>query len=165
MKPPQTPTPAPAELMTPAPGLAPMAWMVGEWHGTGWMQRGPGPRETFHIREQVRWAGGGALLVVDGLGRDESGQRIVHQAFAVVSVDPATGAPSLRAYRAGSGEVVSAVTVGEGSASWGFSPSPGGTVRFTFQQTPAGEWRETGEFSRDGTTYVPFLDMTLTRRR
>jgi hypothetical protein len=151
-----------AAAVEPAAGLLPLAWMIGEWRGRGWMQRGPGPRESFDIHEQVRWAAGGALMVVDGLGKDAAG-KVVHQAFAVISVDPATGKPTLRAYRAGAGEVTSPVEIGEAAASWGFAPPPGGRVRFSFSQTPAGEWREVGEFSRDGTSYAPFLEMTLVR--
>jgi hypothetical protein len=37
----------------------------------------------------------------------------------------------------------------------------GSSRRFTITLTPAGEWWEIGEFSRDGTTWTKFFEMTL----
>ena len=38
---------------------------------------------------------------------------------------------------------------------------PTGRVRFTIALTPAGEWSEIGEYSRDGTAWAKFFAMTL----
>ena len=146
--------------------LSPLAFLVGEWEGTGWLQMGP-QRQPARVRETARWAAGGAVLVIDGLGTStEPGSegRPVHQAFAVVSYDRAAGAVRFRAYRAGE-EIVDTPTIEERRLVWRRPAPGGGQVRFTMSLTPAGEWHEVGEFSRDGASWTRFLEMTLRRVR
>ena len=143
-----------------------LAFLEGQWEGTGWMVMGPGGRKEFSVRESARWGAGGNVMVLDGLGvekLEDGSERPVHQAFAVISWDPAAAAFRLRAYRAGGGEVEDAPVVGGHGLVWGFRDPRGGHVRFTLRFT-ADNWHEIGEYSPDGAAWTPFLEMRLARR-
>jgi hypothetical protein len=46
---------------------------------------------------------------------------------------------------------------------WGIQV-PGGRIRYTMVVTPAGEWHEKGEFTRDEQNWFPTMEMKLKRR-
>jgi hypothetical protein len=144
-----------------------LAPLVGEWKGTGWVEIGPAPRHEFAVRETARWAAGGTVLVLEGLGLErqpDGSERAVHQAFAVVSWNPHEGNYRIHAFRAGGGEVEDSPVVSEHGLVWGFDDPRAGRVRFTIDF--AGDvWHERGEISADGTSWRPFLEMRLTRQK
>src|SRR5947209_17836472 len=67
-----------------------MDFLVGEWAGDGWIMLGRDKKVTFHQTESVRYAAGGSVVAIDGLGTDAAGKP-VHQAFAAVSFDTTSG--------------------------------------------------------------------------
>lgn len=145
-----------------AEAMAKLAWLEGTWEGTGSTQQGPGPKEEFLQTEIVALKLEGTALVVEGLGKDPRDGRAVHQALAVMSYDPAAGGYQVAAYKA-NGQNILATGKFDGDAfQWGFE-TQGMTIRYTIRRGPAGEWMETGEMSRDGTTWHPFLEMKLTK--
>ncbi|HEX6158911.1 MAG TPA: hypothetical protein VF111_02015, partial [Thermoanaerobaculia bacterium] len=62
-------------------------FLLGEWKGSGWIQMGPGGRESFVQTETVRTKLGGSLVTMDGLARNPESGKVVHEAFAVVGWD------------------------------------------------------------------------------
>lgn len=149
-----------------AAAMQQLAFLEGEWEGTGRMAMGPGDASEFSIRETARWGAGKSVLVLDGLGVErlpDGTQRPVHQAFAVLSWDPASRAFRVRAYRAGGGEVEAVPDVTDHGLVWGFTDPRGARIRFTVT-VEDGVWHEVGEFSRDGATWQQFLEMELERR-
>lgn len=158
--------PTPAQRSTLTPALQPLAFLIGEWEGTGWIRIGRAAPATFRQRETVRPAAGGVVVVIDGRGVSaDAGQegRVVHEAFAVVSFDSASNQFRWRAYRAAGPELDVVPTVGGDSLVWGF-PADGGAVRFLIRRTPAGEWHELGDFVPAGAPPIRFFEMTLVRR-
>ncbi len=142
-----------------------LAPLVGEWEGTGWVDAGPNGRQSFSVHESARWAAGGSVLVLEGLGTqklDDGTERAVHQALGVVSWDAGAAAFSMHAYRAGGGEVSDAPTVRDGGLVWGFEDPRAGRIRFTLD-IDEHEWHEVGARSVDGATWEPFLEMRLER--
>ena len=142
-----------------------LAALVGEWEGSGWVDAGPNGRIPFTVHESARWAAGGTVLVLDGLGLqklEDGSEQAVHQAFAVVSWDAGEGTYRMRAYRAGGGEVTDRPTVGDGHLSWGFHDPRVGQIRFTLS-IDEDAWHEVGERSGDGASWQPFLEMSLRR--
>lgn len=158
--------PVTAQQPAAAPEMRRLAFLEGVWEGTGWMVMGPSGRKEFSIRESARWGAGGNVMVLDGLGVEKLGdgsERPVHQAFAVISWDPAASVFRLRAYRAGGGEVEDTPAVSENGLVWGFREPRGGHIRFTVRFTDD-TWHEVGEYSPDGATWQSFLDMRLERK-
>jgi hypothetical protein len=141
-----------------------LAFMVGRWRGDAWMQRGPERVQTT-MTETVEAKLGGTVLQVEGQGIASgpagTEPRVVHHALAVVSFDAQAGAYGLRSYIASGqfGDFV--LTLVPGGVSWS-REVPGGRIRNT-AQIANGEWREIGEFSRDGATWTQIMEMHLRR--
>ncbi len=140
-------------------------FLVGEWEGEGWVQMGPGKKEYVFQYESVQTKLGGKVLLIDGLGKRklENGSvgEVVHEALAVVSWDDAKKVYRFEAYTVQQGNVDATLDVRENGAVWGFDTPQGGKVRYTITRTEKGEWNEVGEFSRDGTKWMKFFEMTL----
>ncbi|MGH7563328.1 MAG: hypothetical protein ACREK5_02765 [Gemmatimonadota bacterium] len=167
----EAPAQATTASFTQEQAMEPLAWLVGDWEGEGWIQRGPGPRMEFTQTEHVESAFGGRILLVEGLGRAkpsggaETGPAagsVVHEAYGVLSWDLEEGDYSFDTYLADEAGVDAEATLEDGILTWGFEAG-GGQIRFRIQQTEQGEWHETGGFSPDGTTWHPFFEMTLHR--
>jgi hypothetical protein len=144
-------------------GLAAMAkldFLVGEWQGEGWMQRGPGEPNRFRSHERVERQLGGRIIAIHGQHRDAKSDEVIHDAFAVLShLDDGYRFNSYLAdgrqgdYR---GRM-------EGDAFvWEMQLPDGAVIRYDIRVVD-GEWRETGAMSRDGETWFEFFGMTLRR--
>jgi hypothetical protein len=147
--------------------MKPILWLVGDWEGEGWIRHGPGEPSTFTVHEHAETALGDRLIVVEGVGQAagdaEIEGEIVHHAFGVLSWDGERGDYRFSTYRADDLGVDARATVEDGVVTWGFE-TPNGQVRYRFRQMEDGAWRENGEFSPDqGTTWMPFFEMTLHR--
>ena len=113
--------------------MQPLLWLVGDWEGEGWIQRGPAPRSTFTVHEHAQSALGERLIVVEGIGRSagdgaDAGQ-VVHHAFGVLSWDQERGDYRFSTYRADDTGVDARATVEDGVVTWGFE-TPNGEVRY-----------------------------------
>ncbi len=144
--------------------LMKLSFLVGDWSGDARMSRGPGGMENFRQTEHVRLAVGGQALVINGVGRmlvgDVPGDT-AFQALGVLDWRPDRGY-QLRSMTHEGREGTFPVTLlpeAQGIV-WGFEV-PGGRVRYTVRLTPEGDWHERGEFSRDGTQWMPTLEMRL----
>ena len=137
-------------------------FMVGRWKGEAWMIRGT-ERVTTTMTEVVERKLGGVALLVEGLGvvpgPGAEAPRVVHNALAVIAFDLQTQAYVLRSYIASGlwGDFV--LTPVEGGVSWS-REVPGGRIRNT-AKIGNGVWHEIGEFSRDGTTWIPIMELNL----
>ena len=144
-------------------------FLIGEWKGEAWMQRGPGKPEYFVQTEKVTPTAGGKALLVEGLGRkkqeDGTAGDVVHDAVALISWDKAGKNYRFDAHVAQQESVDTALEVtAPNTAVWGFD-MPQGKIRYTIRLTEKGEWNEVGEFSRDGTNWMKFFEMTLTKSK
>lgn len=143
-----------------------LAFLVGSWSGDARMTLGPGRTESFRQTEQVRFAVGGQVLVIEGIGRalkDGTPGDTAFQAFGMIDWRPERGY-QLRSMTHEGREgtfVVTPLAEGQGFT-WGFEV-PGGRTRYTIRLTPEGEWHERGEFSRDGQQWFPTMEMRLRR--
>lgn len=141
-----------------------LARMVGTWEGEWTMTRGPGQPERGRITETVQSRQDGKVLLIEGEGRaDEPGGRLIHDALGIIHHDAGTGRYLIRAYREGQA-VDSELAVEEDGLEWGFDDPRAGRVRYRVT-LDADAWHEIGEFSRDGTTWTRFMEMTLARVR
>jgi hypothetical protein len=144
-------------------------FLAGDWEGTGWMAFGPGQRQESRVEEHAEYKLGGAVLVLEGVGcTGEPGtgsERIVHNAFGVVSYDRHKGDYTMRAYR-GDGQFVDAwIKPGDNGLTWGFDVPGMGAMRYTLVINEKGQWHEVGEMSRDsGANWNQFFEMTLDKK-
>ena len=138
--------------------LKKLEYMVGEWKGTGWMER-QGGRETFAGVETIQSKLSGLALLVEGKFKDKDG-KVIHETLAVISYDEKTKVYNFRTYLATGAVGDHELKILDGGWQWGFQ-IPQGNVRFTFKLGDKGEWREIGEFSADGKTWRQFLELNL----
>lgn len=169
-------TPSARHTETPASiaAMHRLDFLLGEWEGDGWIVLGRGERRAFHQAETVRPAAGGAVVIVDGLGKSTDPGRegaVIHQAFAIVSYDSATKAYRWRAFRATGEETLAVPQIGDSTLVWAMGVGPdgrAGRIRFTITLTSAGTWHEVGDFVQPGAPAdaagTRFFEMTLGRR-
>ncbi|MGH7584972.1 MAG: hypothetical protein ACREMH_01885 [Gemmatimonadales bacterium] len=155
----QAPDPAPSRA-----AIERLKFMEGTWRGTAWMMRGNERTQTDMV-EIVERKLGGTVLLVQGLGTvadpGAATRRTVHDALAVISFDPRSGAYGMRSYL-GSGQFGDfTLTLVDGGVTW-TREVPGGRIRNTARYT-ADEWHEIGEFSRDDTTWTQVMEIKLRR--
>ncbi len=143
-----------------------MKFILGEWEGTGWRMTQTGKSFTKAF-EKAKCRVDCNIIVVDGLGTKIDSatmeQKTVHEAFGIISYDAKTNAYSLRAYTK-DGVTESVIEfLEEKVIRWNLDVPNGGKVRFTTDYKTANKWLEIGEFSRDGNTWIKFLETELTK--
>lgn len=131
--------------------------MVGQWKGSGWMQQGA-KRETFTGTETVQRKVDGLALLVEGKFNDPEG-KVIHETLAVISFDAKMSKHRFRTYLASGISGEHDIKVLETGWQWGFS-FPNGTIRYDIK-IENNIWFETGEFSKDGKTWMKFFEMKL----
>ena len=139
-----------------------LRFLAGEWSGDAWYQPGPGARRRLRQSESVQSKLGGQVLLVEGTGRDSSGA-VVFNALATISYSPENGY-RLHSHTLDGNEGDFALTLTDSGFVWGFDV-PQGHLRYTMHLTPEGTWVETGEFSRDGTTWQQIMEMRVRREQ
>ena len=142
-------------------------FLVGDWSGEAWYAMGPEERTESRGTETVRMKAGGAALMVEGrfstVGADGV-ERVVHDALGIIAPDPA-GGYRIRSFLPDGRQADAKLELTEDGFRWGMEIPGQGEMRYTMRLTPAGEWVEIGEFSRDGGgTWMPFMEMRLIRR-
>lgn len=134
---------------------------IGKWVGTGWKQVGP-KRENVTGSEIVQRKLDGLALLIEGRFVDSAGE-VKHETLAIMAYDEAQRTHRFKSFLHNglSGEYDLRI-IPEGFE-WGF-PVTGGMVRFSIK-LDNDTWHEIGEFSRDGTTWIKTLEMTLKRSK
>lgn len=141
---------------------------TGRWQGEGSMQMGPGEPRKSNVDERVEAKLDGMVLLVEGIGKAQDASKqeiIVHHALAVLSYDKNTGQYKFRSYlKDGRSTDAWLKPTGENTFQWGFDIPGRGKTRYNIILDPVKKtWDETGEFSQDGTTWMKFFSMHLTK--
>jgi hypothetical protein len=144
-------------------------FLIGEWQGEATIQMGPGKPQRVFQTETVQAKLGGKILLIEGLGRqkndDGTSGEVVHQALAVVSWDEAKKTYRFSGYTAQYPAMETTLDVTDGPVAVWAMDVPNGKTRYTITLTEKGEWHEVGEFSRDGSKWMKFFEMTLTKKK
>lgn len=134
---------------------------TGHWTGSGTTSM-RGSKQSSSVDERIEWKVDGHALLINGLGKDESG-KIVHEALGVLSYDAAEARYRLRTWtRDGRTADAWFNVIADNNFQWGFD-TPQGKIRYTITLT-SNTWKETGEFSADNTQWYPFFEMNLTKQ-
>lgn len=141
---------------------------VGRWQGEGSMQMGPGEPRKSKVDEHVESKLDGMVLLVEGIGKAHDASRqeiVVHHALAVLSYDKNTEQYKFRSFlKDGRSTDAWLKPTGENTFQWGFDIPGRGKTRYSIVLDPVKKtWDETGEFSQDGTTWMKFFSMHLTK--
>jgi hypothetical protein len=150
--------------------MASLSWMVGDWEGQGWTLSPTGERLTFRQTEAVETRLDGALLLIEGRGYAPAAEpgapeRLMFNAFAVVSFNDATRAYTFRSYAMGYANSFEAEVRDDGAFVWRIAPPGAPRMRYIITQPSLGVWCEIGERSTDnGETWTQFFEMRLTKK-
>jgi len=131
--------------------------MVGQWKGSGWIQQGA-KRETFSGTETVQRKIDGLALLVEGKFSDAKG-KVIHETLAVLSFNAKAKNYDFRTYLANGMSGEHEFKLLPDGYEWGFQ-LPMGNIRYLIK-TNSDVWFETGEFSKDGKTWIKFFEMKL----
>ncbi|HEY8563190.1 MAG TPA: hypothetical protein VIL74_22625 [Pyrinomonadaceae bacterium] len=131
--------------------------MVGQWRGSGWIQQGAA-RETFAGTETVQRKLDGLALLVEGRFTNPEG-KVIHETLAVLDFNDKDSKYRFRTYLATGRSGEHELKLLPDAYEWGFQ-SPMGTIRYNIK-TANDVWFETGEFSKDGKTWIKFFEMKL----
>lgn len=159
--------PAFVAAQQPPPSLEPMqrlAFLVGEWRGSGWMEYAPGQRGSFTSWERVESKLGGRILAVEGRHyADIPGQAepsLVHHAYGVFFHQP--DGYRFRTWLANGHAGDFAASFDGGAFVWGYDDPRWGPVRYTITLSEQGEWVEVGDVDVEG-SWRRFFEMRLAR--
>ncbi|HEX9828005.1 MAG TPA: hypothetical protein VGA80_15505 [Flavobacteriaceae bacterium] len=143
-----------------------LKFIIGEWEGEGWMMTQTGKQST-KIKETASCKAGGTVLVLEGLGTKldtiTNEEKVVHDAFGVIYLDPRTNTLALHAYKDGYVNESNIEFINDKKIRWFLDIPNGSKIRFTADYSTENKWVEIGEFSRDGSNWVQFLGMELTK--
>lgn len=139
-----------------------LSFMAGEWDGGGTVAMGPGPRLAFTQTERIQFKHDGTLLLIEGQGKAPQTGAVVHDALAVVTFDAVAGKYKFRSFAAVGRFADTEATVEGNRMVWWLNAGPQ-KIRYTIDVND-GVWREIGERSPDGATWIPFFEMTLRKK-
>jgi hypothetical protein len=139
-----------------------LAFLAGDWEGSGSIAMGPGPRRTFTQTEHIQFKQDGTLLLIEGQGTSPHDGAVVHDALAVVTFDPKSGGYKFRSFAAVGHFADTEASVDGNTMVWSLDAGPQ-KIRYTIK-VDNGVWREIGERSADGATWTPFFEMTVKRK-
>jgi hypothetical protein len=146
------------------PPVDQLAWMIGEWEGPASSRRGP-EMHTLRQTERVEIQSGGTAIAVRGRGFEkmaDGSEKVTFEAFAVLFRNR-DSTLALRAFSMDGNYIDPTIVMKPDGLVWSFADPRIGQVRYTTTRTPADEWHEIGEWSRDGATWTQFMEMTLKR--
>lgn len=142
--------------------LSKLDFMAGEWEGSGWMFTQAGKKETFEQTENIQWKLEGAVLMIEGQGKNEG--KVVHDALAIISYDPRKEAYGFRSYLANgmSGDYAAKI-LAENTLEWTIE-APGRIITYIITINEKGQWYEKGMMKMGERPAFQFFEMTLDKK-
>jgi hypothetical protein len=142
-----------------------IAFLVGDWAGEATAFVAGGQQMRMWQSEWVRPKLKGQILAVEGMGRRllaGGPADTLFNAWATIEWSPDKGYMMKSTTLDGrSGEFP--LTVTDSGFTWGIELPAGARVRYTMRLTTSGEWSEFGEYTRDGSQWLPVMNMRLKR--
>ena len=143
----------------------PLSFMIGQWQGSGWMMTQSGKQMT-NITEKVSCQLECNVLSVEGQGTKydslQQQEIVVHDAYGIISKDPKNNKWVMRAYKKADAIDAEIIIISEKIIRWELPiATHGGTMRFTTDFTTPDKWKGTGEYSRDGLSWMIMMETEL----
>ena len=148
-----------ATLKAQREAMKPLAFMDGEWRGSGWAFSPTGEKRQFTQTERVGPFLGGSVKVIEGKAYDDKGE-VLFNAFGTVYFEPAKKTYTMHSYAQGSVGDFSFKPTSDGFT-WEIAAGPM-TIRYT-AVIKDGTWHETGDSISPGKDPVRIFEMTIKR--
>lgn len=143
-----------------------VAYMAGRWSGEANVKQRNGSSMKVLQEENIQFKLDGTVLFIEGIGRStEAGNPVVFNSLAIVSYNQYTKEFKLRSHILDGNQTDAYFKIiDENHFEWGFDTPTKGKVRFDIVINPLTKsWIEKGEYSPDGATWYPTIDMKLTK--
>ena len=138
-----------------------LEFLAGKWAGNASITRGPGEPIRLVQSEDLQFKLDGLVMVVEGTGRDASGQ-VVFRAFATIAYDDTASVHRFRAFNDGR-FLDTELKVTLGGFAWGYTAGPV-KVNNTTRLNEKGEWFEVTETTFGTSPPQKSLETTLRRQ-
>jgi hypothetical protein len=140
-----------------------LSYLVGDWKGEASVKNQNGTK-TVAQSEHIEWKVDGLVLSIEGTGSEQD--KITFQAFAVVNFDITDQQFKLKSFvKEGFSSNAYFKVQEENRFEWGFDIPTGSKNKYTITLDPSKKtWYEVGEYSRDGNTWLKFIELNLTKQ-
>tara|TARA_R100001015_G_C4631324_1_gene193746 strand:- start:2011 stop:2532 length:522 start_codon:yes stop_codon:yes gene_type:complete len=132
--------------------------LIGEWEGEGYIINQQQERITFKQHEMIYYDLDSNIIMVEGKGM--SGERIVHDARAIISPSDSANHFEFYSFLAGGRKGKFTMIKSENEINW-YIDVPNGEIKYTITLKDD-EYHEIGQFGSGGQWY-PFMEMNLKR--
>ncbi len=136
--------------------------ITGHWQGSGWSRMPDGQQVEFNQTENIYTKLDGKILVINGLGTDQTTNEKVFGAFGVVNYDSNQNKLFMNAYTHNGRHTLANFEVTPEGFSWWFDTG-NGTVKYKAKLT-SDTWVEEGFYSPDEENWYPFFKMELKKK-
>lgn len=143
-----------------------LAYFAGKWSGEAMIKRGNTPPTKVLQEENIQFKLDGTVLLIEGTGRSiEAGNPIIFNALAIVSFNQATKEFKFKSHVMDGNQAEAYFKILEDNHfEWGFETPQKAKIKYDIVLNPqAKSWVEKGEYSPDGTTWHPFIEMKLVK--
>lgn len=139
-----------------------LSYLAGDWSGKAIVKNQSGEM-VIDQTEHIEWKLDGMVLSIEGTGRQNN--EITFHAFALVNFDPFAKQYKFRSYvKEGYTTDAYFKIIEPNKFEWGFDIPTGGKSKYTIVLDPEKKtWHESGEYSRDGNTWMKFIEMNLVK--
>lgn len=144
--------------------MSKLAYLAGKWTGSATMNQPDGTVSKIDMEEQIQYKLDKTLLLIEGIGRNpEDAKEIIFNALAIVTYSQQTKSFGFKSHLMDGNQTEAYFHIlADNHFEWGFDIPSGGKIRYTLILNPqAKTWAEKGEYSADGNTWRPFLEMNL----
>ncbi|MBX2966224.1 MAG: hypothetical protein KF845_08780 [Cyclobacteriaceae bacterium] len=142
-----------------------LAYMAGKWKGEASIRQQNGTLLNINQEEDIQYKLDGTVLLIEGTGRNPENNAVVFNALAVVSYNQYTKEFKMKSHvMDGNSTEAYFKIIEENHVEWGFETPQKAKIRYNIVLKPENKsWVEKGEYSPDGNTWYPFMEMKLTK--
>lgn len=143
-----------------------LSYLAGKWKGEAIAKQRSGPDTKVVQEENIQFKLDNTIMIFEGTGRNPANlNEIMFNAFAILSYDENKKEFSMTSHlKDGSQTQAYYKVLAENHFEWGFDVQNNAKMRYDIKLDPkAKSWYETGEYSPDGVTWYPFIELKLTK--
>jgi len=156
-------TPRTPDLAAQRAAMKKLSFMVGKWSGQASVLRASGQFVALSQTEEAQFELDGLVLIIRGIGRAKSDDKLALQALGLISFDDESGTYSMRAFNDGRWlESDVKLAPGGGAITWGFTLGEMKTASL-LRLNEKGEWTEHAELTIGAQPPLKLMDLTVRR--